>query len=572
MRSLGSIHLVPLGLAVLVACGDSAAPSEDGETSGQPTTTLTTTEGMTGDGDGDPATTTSSTGDGDGDATTTTTTTTGDGDGDPTTTAGDGDGDGVKFDVGQDIDFGAGGRVDECKVNDNGDAVGECEEQSVPDAFEPNVEWEYNGNGQETQSVVTPMVGNLTDDDENGEIDLCDIPDIVVVGFSQLGGAGHLHVLDGATGEPHWISQATVDFSVAPALGDINGDGVMEIVTSNGQNLIAFDNAGNVLWTGDAFNGYIGSVALADLDNDGDVEIYGDRSVYDHEGNLLWQNPNPIALYPSTTAADMDDDGDLEIVFSNAVLHHDGTTMWYTPAATPGFPQVADLDDDGEPEVLVTASNGLTLIETDGTIVYSGLTPTNDPAGSNNWHRPAAIHDMDGDEVAEYAMSSRSNYTVYEADAEIVWSAPVLDSSGIAAGTAFDFLGDGIAEAMYADETNMFIFDGDGQVLLQTPRSSATGIEYPVVADVDDDGSAEIVVVSMAFGQQQSPMVQVIGDIEDRWIQARRIWNQHAYHVTNIREDGVIPEFEPPNWETFNTFRTNAQIEGGGACIPPPPG
>src|SRR5690606_37271519 len=141
------------------------------------------------------------------------------------------------------------------------------------------------------------------------------------------------------------------------------------------------------------------------------------------------------------------DDGDLEIIFGNSAFHHDGTVMWYTPAVTPGFPQVADFDDDGEPEVLVTSPQGLSLIETDGTVIYNGLNPTGDPKSGLNWHRPAAIHDMDGDLFAEYAMSSRANYTVYEADASIVWSAPVLDSSGVAAGTAFDFLGDGIAEA-----------------------------------------------------------------------------------------------------------------------------
>jgi hypothetical protein len=63
--------------------------------------------------------------------------------------------------------------------------------------------------------------------------------------------------------------------------------------------------------------------------------------------------------------------------------------------------------------------------------------------------------------------------------------------------------------------------------------------------------------------------VQVIRDVEDRWIQARRIWNQHTYHVTNVREDGTIPQFEHPNWELFNTFRTNIQIENGAICDPP---
>ena len=187
---------------------------------------------------------------------------------------------------------------------------------------------------------------------------------------------------------------------------------------------------------------------------------------------------------------------------------------------------------------------------------------------TTTWVRPATIHDFDGDEDAEYAMSSASSYTVYEGDASIVWSSPVSDASGIAAGTAFDFLGDGMAEAMYADEYSMFIFDETGGVLLETPRSSGTLSEYPVVADIDNDGSAEIVVVSNYY-MEASPTVQVIRDVEDRWIQARRIWNQHTYHVTNVREDGTIPQFEHNNWELFNTFRTNIQIENGGICDPP---
>jgi hypothetical protein len=150
----------------------------------------------------------------------------------------------------------------------------------------------------------------------------------------------------------------------------------------------------------------------------------------------------------------------------------------------------------------------------------------------------------------------------------------VQDGSGWAAGTAFDFLGDGLAEAMYADEATLFVFDDTGMPLLSVPRSSKTLIEYPVVADVDNDGSAEIVVVSSTDwdGNQTAPGVQVIRDADDRWIQARRIWNQHGYHVTNVREDSTIPEVQPKSWQLLNTFRTNAQIEGGQVCQPPPAG
>jgi hypothetical protein len=125
---------------------------------------------------------------------------------------------------------------------------------------------------------------------------------------------------------------------------------------------------------------------------------------------------------------------------------------------------------------------------------------------------------------------------MFEPGGKVVWTANVQDGSGWAAGTAFDFLGDGIAEAMYADEVKLFVFDGAGKPLLSVPRSSKTLIEYPIVADVDNDGSAEIVVVSdIGYDDiQTAPTVQVIRDKQDRWIQARRIWNQHTYHVTNV--------------------------------------
>ena len=88
-----------------------------------------------------------------------------------------------------------------------------------------------------------------------------------------------------------------------------------------------------------------------------------------------------------------------------------------------------------------------------------------------------------------------------------------------------------------------------------------------MVVDVDNDGSAEILIVSIS-GQ---PALQVLRDADDRWIQARRIWNQHAYYVTNVREDSTIPQVPVDNWKVFNTFRTNAQIEGGALCMPPIP-
>ncbi len=477
--------------------------------------------------------------------------------------------------------------IDPCKVNPNMGAIVQCADEAPPNSFDPAIQWAWTGPGGEAYSIVTPLVANLTDDDANNEIDLCDVPDIVVVASTASGSPdtiGHIFVLDGLTGTQHFRINTAVDHTITPAIGDIDNDGLPEIVTgTTDRRIIAFEHDGTLKFTSTAqpwvnssgwtgASQYSAAIALGDMDNDGDVEIVSANWIADHNGNVICTAPEPSGNWSATALADLDGDGDLEMVLGHAAYHHTqtgGICDQYYLAATVGrgYPQIANLDGDPAPEVLVMNTQGITVLEHTGAVKYQDQRPTGDGTGFTTWLRPATIHDFDGDGVAEFAVSSANHYTVYEPNAAITWTANVSDQSGIAAGTAFDFLGDGVAEAMYADETTMFIFDGAGTPLLQIPRTSGTLSEYPVVADVDNDGSAEIVVVSNQYGGA-SPTVQVIRDVQDRWIQARRIWNQHTYHVTNVREDATIPQFETNSWDTINTFRTNIQIEGGDICIP----
>jgi len=109
-----------------------------------------------------------------------------------------------------------------------------------------------------------------------------------------------------------------------------------------------------------------------------------------------------------------------------------------------------------------------------------------------------------------------------------------------------------------------------GEVVMEWPRSVGIDFraDFAVVADVDDDMSAEIIFANLVDEEAEDPMpaVVVLGDKESRWIPTRRVWNQGAYHVTNVIEDGRIPTHEPSNWSTLNTFRTNVQMEAGGVC------
>jgi hypothetical protein len=150
------------------------------------------------------------------------------------------------------------------------------------------------------------------------------------------------------------------------------------------------------------------------------------------------------------------------------------------------------------------------------------------------------------------------------------------DSSRVTGSSVFDFNGDGAAEVIYNDECRFRIYDGlDGTVYMTEPSESRTRIEYPIVVDVDNDGNAEIVFAttnesgfcSENLDNLYNNGIEVWGDAGDFWVSARRIWNQHAYNVTNVTESGLVPLQAPEHWKQFNgreynIFRSNPRTLG----------
>ncbi len=55
--------------------------------------------------------------------------------------------------------------------------------------------------------------------------------------------------------------------------------------------------------------------------------------------------------------------------------------------------------------------------------------------------------------------------------------------------------------------------------------------------------------------------IRVYSDANDKWVRSRSIWNQHAYAVTHIEEDGTVPKTSAwkNNWDDpkLNNFRQN---------------
>lgn len=430
-----------------------------------------------------------------------------------------------------------------------------------------------------------------------------------------------------------------VSAAASLTVGDIDADGRVEIVAAawsaqDGQReIIAFDDYTTdwaVLWKTDHnLSVSSGGVALADLDADGQVEAYGSNWVLDaRTGELRCRADEVTGGGINAIAADLDADGKMEVITNGGAfkfLPQDGQCpkLW-TYASGSGEAAVGDFGTftgaqsdfgtlDGIPEVVtvntaagdqVQLHNGQT-----GETIWTATVPT---TGAETPYTEAqctrksgagapTIADFDGDGAPEVGAAGACFYAVFETNGTLKWKNATRDfSSRVTGSSVFDFQGDGKAEVVYADECFIRVYDGSGNgdgstnILFERPHTSGTLRELPVIADVNNNFHANIVVISNDYGGAQGTRcanewpafgdasnaehgILVLEDVEDRWVSTRPVWNQHAYHVTNVCDGrrgsacpgrvntvGAIPLGELDNWTQpgLNNYRQNVQGEG----------
>ncbi len=445
-----------------------------------------------------------------------------------------------------------------------------CAESSEPvGTFTPTVEWEkatWTVQPGSSQVMMMPAVGSFNDDDGDGDADEDDIPDVVVVTY---GSSDVIRVVsgDGSGTEILNIAGTGVQGQGGVALGDIDGDGWQDIVIPTTSRTIAvYDHLGNRMWVsaslGGALYGTSDNPAIADMDGDGSPEIICGAAILSSTGAVLGKGTagiggvNGANVGTASFAYDIDDDGVQEVVVGNALYDITGATIWNN-GLVDGYPAVGNFDSDTMGEIVVTSGGKIRLQDDNGTKLCETAIPG---AGSAYYGGPPTVADFDGDGEAEFAAAAGSRYSVFEKDCSVKWQATTQDaSSGNTGSSVFDFEGDGVAEAVYADETKLWVFAGpDGAVKLSDPHhSNATWLEYPAIADVDGDNQAEIIVANTAYMMSYSGFT-VFGDASSSWRPGRKIWNQHAYSITNVNDDGSIPAVADRNLEYYNNFRSGA--------------
>lgn len=473
-----------------------------------------------------------------------------------------------------------------------------CRFMRPPGQLNPVVRYQW-GNpmaaGTPDDIMMAPIVAQLTDDDCDGRITAQDQPEIVFVTFASgaYTSPGTVHALtvrNGALVE-RWAVPALINAASQLASGNIDGMAGNEVVGCGPGGVIALNGAdGTVRWN--TTTSSCTSLSLADLEGDGTVEVITDSQILNGVTGAVIR---ALPVGGNNTVADIDGNGQQDIVTAGFIARPDGTQL-ATLAGPAGFVAVGDLNVDGRPEIVSVNSGTHTLAvwsydttqTNNARLIRSGLDinatlpqtlcPTGS-AGNVGGGGPPTIGDFNADGFPDVALAGGIGYAVFDGRklmdgvtsdaATLLWIRQTQDCSSAATGsTLFDFDGDGRVEAVYADELNLHIYDSaTGTDRFTTCNTSGTLIEYPLVADVDSDGQADLIVVANAYafacpgtGERFSG-VRVFGSQGRDWVVTRRVWNQHAYSVVNIEEDGRVPTQPQRNWLVpgLNNFRQNKQ-------------
>ncbi len=492
---------------------------------------------------------------------------------DDTAVAGDDDAAGDDDDTVGDDDT-AGDPCEDGTLVEPGPADATCTSTEPYETFDPQMalRWQWTDPPDEAehfQVLSVPLVIDLTDDDGDGQIGPGDVPDVVVITMANecYDCDGLLRAISGEDGSELWYDATLSELpsGIAPAAGELDPTSPgPEIVAKTVDNeVLLFSAAGALLrsWSiADVETATMGAFSLHDMDHDGEAEIIHGRVIMGADGTIHGVGEHGRGSaggnnWPLSYAVDLDGDDLLEVVVGNAAYDKDGSAKW-SNGLTDGTTAVGDFDLDGDPEIVVSGNGELRLQDHQGGVVWGPVVLM----GNSGKGAPPTVADFDGDGYPEIGVADKYYYQVYDTDGSLLWFHETAEtSSGITGSSVFDFNGDGTAEVVYADEETFYIFEGPtGATLFEEPEhSSRTNIEYPVIVDVDADGGADIVLPSNAVFEETgwNGVTALTGTNETGWWATRRIWNQHAYFVTNVDDDGTIPQYQDNPWEVHNSFR-----------------
>jgi hypothetical protein len=373
---------------------------------------------------------------------------------------------------------------------------------------------------------------------------------------------------------PGWPQHLGAHVASSPAIGDLDGDGDLEIVVGYGSTfdtthdggVAAFKADGTRMWTVTtaAILSWThapvqGTPAIGDVDGDGKMEVaFGslDQHIYLVDGTTGANKPGwPVdahdTVFSSPALYDIDGDGLPDIIIGTdahfegppintpnggvlQVLRFDGSPVAgfpkYFDQVISSSPVVADIDGDGRPEIIFGTGNfwgpNSTPMTTPVHQVYALHCDGSPVAGwpvhvDGQVDTTPALADLNGDGHLEVIVTDdntgpSNNFHVYaiKFDGTVLWSAVPKDFFGtnpaLSAGQPVvgDVLGDSHLEVLVPTNGEIAVFSSTGVQLTQggppytnqkVSFGADTSLDNVFVGDLETnhaDGKIEVLAIS----------------------------------------------------------------------------
>lgn len=291
-----------------------------------------------------------------------------------------------------------------------------------------------------------------------------------------------------------------ISMTCQPAIGDIDNDGIIEIVVAT--------RMGD---PDDASKHKLLIYKNEDADNDGKPDLMWEKQIY-------FKNFNGVVL------ADMDNDNTLEIIVPNQKGHYieifdylgNNYPGWpVNPGESPSdlkavsMPVAIDLDGDNLKEIVIGLEGGIYIYKYNGTVFITGQNPVYTDGGRLDC--PVIAADIDNDGAHEILFMSIQNTTGYiyamESNGDLVsgWNSNnhnislSISSQTWAWPPAFvcgDIDLDGNLEIAVADADKLKVWNNLGDLVLEKsiPLLECQYLQ-PLIANIDSDASdCEIII------------------------------------------------------------------------------